>query len=418
MSYDAAGNLTNDGYQTYTYDATGQQTSASGTLTQSYDGDGLRVKKVESGVVTYYLRSSVLGGQVITELGTGGSFQRGYVYLGSQMLAIQKNDQVSWVHQDPVTKSQRVTNSSGAVTSTIDLDPWGGETARSSSQAFQPHRYTTYERDVNGGDEAMMRRYTGKWHRFSQPDPFDGSYNLTNPQSFSRYAYVQNDPANFVDPLGLDPEIVGGVLGNGLAAYVGPFASVTVGDGGDGGEMVEPIRPGRPMIEPGLNPQKPQPLPTDLKDKVANIVNNPETDCAEFIKKLIGTLQDKAFSDDPMKLFERVEKEKSFRLGKTGKYGGLASITGGKRQVTIRPVSSTTDPRLSEHQANAYAVIALNELMHHAKDSGVYLDRQLARAISRLLLPDQLVAHPLPKTNDVDMNSAYFHSLFNLHCHP
>ena len=36
-----------------------------------------------------------------------------------------------------------------------------------------------------------------------------------------------------VDPLGLDPEIVGGLLGNSLAAFVGPFASVTVGDSVD-----------------------------------------------------------------------------------------------------------------------------------------------------------------------------------------
>ncbi|HJP94769.1 MAG TPA: hypothetical protein VJ875_22595, partial [Pyrinomonadaceae bacterium] len=69
MSYDAAGNLTNDGYQSYAYDATGQQTYASGTaLTQSYDGDGLRAKKVENGVTTYYLRSSILGGQVVSEI--------------------------------------------------------------------------------------------------------------------------------------------------------------------------------------------------------------------------------------------------------------------------------------------------------------------------------------------------------------
>jgi RHS repeat-associated protein len=122
------------------------------------------------------------------------------------MLAIQQSNAVSWVHQDPVTKSQRVTNSSGTVTSTVDLDPWGGETSRSSNQSFQPHRYTSYERDGNGSDEAMMRRYAGKWHRFTQPDPYDGAYDVTDPQSFNRYAYVQNDPVNFVDPSGLDPQ--------------------------------------------------------------------------------------------------------------------------------------------------------------------------------------------------------------------
>jgi RHS repeat-associated protein len=149
------------------------------------------------------------------------------------MLAIQQSNQVSWVHQDPVTKSQRITNSSGVVTSTIDLDPWGGETSRSSNQAFQPHRYTSYERDGNGGDEAMMRRYTGKWHRFVQPDPYDGSYDLTNPQSFNRYAYVQNDPVNFVDPLGLDP--AAGALGSLLGGntQIGPGTStVTINIGG------------------------------------------------------------------------------------------------------------------------------------------------------------------------------------------
>ncbi|MFZ0748655.1 MAG: RHS repeat-associated core domain-containing protein, partial [Pyrinomonadaceae bacterium] len=204
MQYDQAGNLKNDGNQSFDYDATGQQTYASGTnLNQNYDGDGLRAKKTESGVTTYYLRSSVLGGQVVAELNSSGALARGYVYLGGQMVAIQSGNAVSWVHQDPVTKSQRITNSGGSVTSTIDLDPWGGETSRSSNQAFQPQRYTTYTRDSNGGDDAMFRRYQSNWTGFSQPDPYDGSYNLTDPQSFNRYAYVQNDPVNFVDPSGL-----------------------------------------------------------------------------------------------------------------------------------------------------------------------------------------------------------------------
>jgi RHS repeat-associated protein len=64
-------------------------------------------------------------------------------------------------------------------------------------------RFTTYERDKDGSDEAMHRRYTSRRNRFDQPDPSDGSYDLSDPQSFNRYSYVQNDPVNFIDPTGL-----------------------------------------------------------------------------------------------------------------------------------------------------------------------------------------------------------------------
>ena len=110
------------------------------------------------------------------------------------------------MHKDPAAKSKRITDTSGNVVSTIELDPWGGETNRSSNEAFQPRKFTTYERDSIGSDEAMHRRYNRWWARFEQPDPYSGSYNLGDPQSFNRYSYVQNDPVNFVDPTGLDPQ--------------------------------------------------------------------------------------------------------------------------------------------------------------------------------------------------------------------
>jgi RHS repeat-associated protein len=150
---------------------------------------------------------------------------------------------VSWVHQDPVTKSQRITNSGGTVVSTVDLDPFGGDTSASSNAAFQPHRYTSYERDANGADDAMQRRYNRYWGRFDQPDPYDGSYDAANPQSSNRYAYVNNDPVNFVDPSGLNMEEPDTItctryhytnLATG-AGFWGSWTCTSSGGGGGGG---------------------------------------------------------------------------------------------------------------------------------------------------------------------------------------
>jgi RHS repeat-associated protein len=55
----------------------------------------------------------------------------------------------------------------------------------------------------SGTDHAQFRQYGNTQGRFMSPDPYDGSYDASNPQSFNRYAYALNSPLSYVDPSGL-----------------------------------------------------------------------------------------------------------------------------------------------------------------------------------------------------------------------
>jgi hypothetical protein len=84
--------------------------------------------------------------------------------------------------------------------------------------------------------------------------------------------------------------------------------------------------------------------------------------------------------------------------------------------VYLQPRTIDKDPRVVEHTNNGYAVTVVNELMHQARKKGVYDDRTLARAAFSLLTREEQIDNPLPKSNDVEANSKYFHPFVNVHC--
>jgi RHS repeat-associated protein len=303
------------------------------------------------------------------------------------MLAIQ-NGAVNWVHQDPVTKSQRVTNSSGAVLSTIDLDPWGGETNRSANSVFQPHKYTTYERDGNGGDDAMMRRYQSNWTRFSQPDPYDGSYDATDPQSFNRYSYVQNDPVNFTDPTGLFC-IQREHWDEKTATLYVSWDCYLEGGGGGGGASIMPTGGGG-SIEPrgggggGVGPQEPTVPLGDLRKGLQDLLK--KGDCADYVQKLLNQVN-KMFSGPYPHIntfwegYDKISKAGKYQLNSVASNGGTVSgdlFANGALPGTVHINPFPTVQGTASAQAR-YAYKALHETFHLGKQ-GWYSDEQLARA--------------------------------------
>ncbi len=54
----------------------------------------------------------------------------------------------------------------------------------------------------------VERYYSSTIGRFLTPVPYDGSVALKDPQSWNRYIYAHDDPANQNDPSGLRPLII------------------------------------------------------------------------------------------------------------------------------------------------------------------------------------------------------------------
>jgi RHS repeat-associated protein len=197
-SYDAAGNVTNDGSHSYTYDAENRVVSVDGgAATYNYDQRSWRVKKAVGASVTHYIWE---GGQVIAEHNGGtGAVIVDYIYAGGRMIAKEEAGARRYFLSDRL--SVRVTlDASGNIVGRQAHLPFGEDFAESGTQ--QKHHLTSYERDAESGlDYAVNRYYGSNVGRFSQVDPMSGS--VSNPQSLNRYSYVQNDPVNSTDPSGL-----------------------------------------------------------------------------------------------------------------------------------------------------------------------------------------------------------------------
>ncbi len=80
--------------------------------------------------------------------------------------------------------------------------PYGDGYTVASGEDVDPRHFAGLDQDNLNDDHARFREYSNMTGRWMSPDPYMGSYNFSNPQSFNRYAYVMDNPLAFSDPTG------------------------------------------------------------------------------------------------------------------------------------------------------------------------------------------------------------------------
>jgi RHS repeat-associated protein len=235
-TYDPAGNLkTGDGY-TLTYDALGQAATKIYTAANTFNETYIYTAGEERlGVLTsntaetsswWYWSVRDEGGKVLRQYRSTANdptqtalWVEDYVYRDGLLVGAERPPTMGGrrhFHLDHLGSPRLITSNDGQIVSMHDYLPFGGETTsvfQEENGGFDredPMKFTGHERDYAGSfgredghviDYMHARYYTPTTARFLSVDPLDG--NIGIPQSWNRYAYVSNNPINYVDPTGM-----------------------------------------------------------------------------------------------------------------------------------------------------------------------------------------------------------------------
>ncbi|HEV2177375.1 MAG TPA: RHS repeat-associated core domain-containing protein [Terriglobia bacterium] len=270
ITYDAAGNMTQDGTgtgtHTYTYDAENRLTQVDGGSTQTflYNALGQRVEWT-AGSTTYDELFDVDGNRIVQAV--GGVWNTGNFFLGSRMLGayIPGTGTVQFFHANALGLSSVITDGTGAVVNEQLFYPWG-DLWETTGQTWFHFAGFDWGYTQAGLDPTLFRMYSYGKGRWMTPDPAGlAAVDITNPESWNRYAYALNRPTSLTDRSGLlddpacdnlDPDMDGDSFGSDPE------------EGFEGGQMciqIAPIIPPLPIPPvPKTPPHQPPPPPPKM----------------------------------------------------------------------------------------------------------------------------------------------------------
>ncbi len=207
--YDANGNLTNDGVNTYTYDYENRLTAVNSGATATYDYDafGRRVRKQSAAGTVYFLYDGI---NVIEERDGAGIVLATYVHGQGvdQVLCMDRAGDRYFYHENAIGSIAAITDKLGALVELYEYDPYGNVTIydnaynpRATSAVGNPYYFTGRRLDEETGLHYFRARYyDGKHGRFISRDPIGIWGDPAN--GGNGYSYVANDPVNNIDPDG------------------------------------------------------------------------------------------------------------------------------------------------------------------------------------------------------------------------
>lgn len=261
VQYDNNGNVLNDNYHAYTWDADGHAITVdagqSDAVSLSYDALGRMVEQNRNSVYTQIVYSSV--GEKMA-LMSGSTLQKATVPLSGKAFAIYNaSGLLYYAHPDYLGNIRLASTPARVKYFDTAYAPFG-ETYTSSGTLDPAYTGqmddTGHRQDTAGGlYDFPIREYStqGRW---PNPDPLGKSSTCPkDPQTQNRYAYVRNNPMTYTDPTGglmvLDPW--GGDGGGGGCDPEDPLCDPCFWDpflcypfpifGGGGGGGVERPRP-------------------------------------------------------------------------------------------------------------------------------------------------------------------------------
>jgi RHS repeat-associated protein len=197
-TYDADGNVTADSLHTYSWDANGNSITLDG-IGLTFDAPDRMVEQNRSGALTEIVYTPT--GQKFA-LMNGVTLQKAFVPLPGQAVAVYTSVGLDhYRHSDWLGSSRLQSSPTRTVLSTFAYAPFGETYAWSGTPEKS---FTGQNSDTTPGDFDFLYREYSNQGRWASPDPAGlAAVDPTAPQSWNRYAYVSNDPLDYIDPYGL-----------------------------------------------------------------------------------------------------------------------------------------------------------------------------------------------------------------------